>query len=56
VRLADDVDFEARQVEQDVKLAPVEEEAPRREERGEFGERGIDEAGFEPEAEERGEA
>jgi small subunit ribosomal protein S6 len=56
VRLADDVDFEARQIEQDVKLAPVEEEAPRREERGEFGERGADEPGFEPEAEERGEA
>src|SRR6266496_1325784 len=27
IRLADDVDFDARQVEQDVKVAPVEEEA-----------------------------
>ncbi len=39
VRLADDVDFEARQVEPDVKVTPVEEETrPPREER-EFGER-----------------
>lgn len=38
VRLADGVDFDARQVEADVKVAPVEEERPR-EERGEFGER-----------------
>jgi small subunit ribosomal protein S6 len=36
VRLADDVDFDARQVEADVKVAPVEEEARPREERGEF--------------------
>jgi small subunit ribosomal protein S6 len=39
LRLADDVDFEARQVEQDVKVAPVEDEARPREERTEFGER-----------------
>ncbi len=40
VRLADGVDFEARQVEQDVKVAPVEEERPREERGGaEFGER-----------------
>ncbi len=39
VRLADGVDFEARAVEQDVKIAPVEEEARPREERAEFGER-----------------
>ncbi len=39
VRLADEVDFEARQVEQDVKLTAVEEEARPREERSEFGER-----------------
>ena len=38
VRLAVDVDFDARQVEADVKVAPVEEERSR-EERGEFGER-----------------
>jgi small subunit ribosomal protein S6 len=39
VKLADGVDFEARQVEADVKIAPVEEEtaAKPREERGEFG-------------------
>ena len=44
IRLADDVDIEARQVEQDVKLTPVEDEQPKREERGgEFGERGADE-------------
>ena len=35
VKLADGVDFEARQVEADVKIAPVEDEKPR-EERGEF--------------------
>jgi small subunit ribosomal protein S6 len=39
VRLADEVDFDARQVEQDVKVAPVEEESRPREERPEFGER-----------------
>ena len=39
IRLADGVDFEARQVEQDVKVAPVEEEGRPREERPEFGER-----------------
>ena len=40
VKVADEVDFEARQVEQDVKVTPVEEEtttAPKRE----FGERGA---------------
>ncbi len=47
VKLAVDVDFEARQVEADVKVQPVEEEVKPREERGEFGER---EGGFEPEA------
>ncbi len=45
VRLADGVDFDARQVEQDVKVAPAEEDRPR-EERAEFGERG--EEPFEP--------
>jgi small subunit ribosomal protein S6 len=41
VKIADEVDFEARQVEADVKIQPVEEEAvaPKRE----FGERGADE-------------
>jgi small subunit ribosomal protein S6 len=39
VRLADDVDFEARQVEQDVKLAAVEEESRPRDDRSEFSER-----------------
>jgi small subunit ribosomal protein S6 len=34
VKLAEDVDFDARQVEADVKVAPVEDEKPR-EERGE---------------------
>jgi len=50
VRLADDVDFDARQVEADVKVAPVEEE---QRPRAEFGER--TEEGFEPGFEERGE-
>jgi small subunit ribosomal protein S6 len=50
VRLADDVDFEARQVEQDVKAAPPEEESRPREERPEFGERTEAEA-FEAPAE-----
>jgi small subunit ribosomal protein S6 len=50
VRLADDVDFEARQVEQDVKVAPPEEESRPREERPEFGERAEAEA-FEAPAE-----
>ncbi len=36
VKLADDVDFDARQVEADVKIQPVEDEAKPREERGEF--------------------
>jgi len=36
VKVAEGVDFEARQVETDVKVAPVEDEKPR-EERGEFG-------------------
>jgi small subunit ribosomal protein S6 len=35
VKLADGVDFDSRQVEADVKVAPIEEEKPR-EERGEF--------------------
>lgn len=38
VRLAEGVDFEARAVEADIKVQPVEEERPR-EERPEFGER-----------------
>jgi small subunit ribosomal protein S6 len=38
VKLADGVDFDARQVEADVKVAPVEEEAKPREERGEGAE------------------
>ncbi len=37
VKLGDEVDFDARQVEADVKIQPVEEEAKPREERGEFG-------------------
>src|SRR5512140_3691861 len=36
VKLADDVDFEARQGEADVKIQPVEDEQKPREERGEF--------------------
>ena len=36
VRLADDVDFDARQVEPDVKIQAVEDEQKPREERGEF--------------------
>jgi small subunit ribosomal protein S6 len=36
VRLAEDVDFEARQVEPDVKIQAVEDEQKPREERGEF--------------------
>jgi small subunit ribosomal protein S6 len=35
VKVAEDVDFDARQIEADVKVAPVDEEKPR-EERGEF--------------------
>ncbi|HTP50566.1 MAG TPA: 30S ribosomal protein S6 [Anaeromyxobacteraceae bacterium] len=49
VRVADDVDFDARQVEADVKVTPVEEE-PRP--RPEFGERGDE---FEGTFEDRGE-
>jgi small subunit ribosomal protein S6 len=47
VRLGDEVDFDARQVEADVKVAPVEEERPREE-----GERTEE---FEPESEPKGE-
>lgn len=47
IKLADGVDFEARQVEADVKVQPVEDETKPREERAEFGER---EEGAEPEA------
>jgi small subunit ribosomal protein S6 len=47
VKVADEVDFDARQIEADVKIQPVEEEGKPREERGEFSER---EEGFEPEA------
>jgi small subunit ribosomal protein S6 len=53
VRLADEVDFEARQVEADVKVQPVEDEARPREERSEFGER--PEEAFEAPEPERGE-
>ena len=49
VRLADGVDFDARAVEQDVKVAPVEEEARPREERAEFGERPEEPFGETPE-------
>jgi len=51
VKVADDVDFDARQVEADVKIQPVEDEPKPREERT-FGER---EEGFEAENFERGE-
>ena len=54
VRLADDVDLDARQVEADVKVTPVEDEKPR-EERGEFGERERVEEGFEAPFDARGE-
>jgi small subunit ribosomal protein S6 len=54
IRLADDVDFDARQVEADVKVAPVEEEGRSREERGEFIER-SEEPFAEVAEEERGE-
>ena len=47
VKLADEVDFEARQVEADVKIQPVEDETKPREEREGFGDR---EEGAEPEA------
>lgn len=55
VKLADGVDFEARQVEADVKIAPVEEEmsAKPREERGELG--AVHEEVAEAGGEERGE-
>jgi len=53
IRLADEVDFEARPVEADVKVQPVEDEARPREERGEFGER--PEEAFEAPEPERGE-
>jgi small subunit ribosomal protein S6 len=46
VKVAEDVDFDARQVEADVKIAPVEDEQKPREERGEFT---PGEEGFEPE-------
>jgi len=36
VKVADEVDLEARQIEADVKIQPVEEEPKPREERGEF--------------------
>jgi small subunit ribosomal protein S6 len=50
VKLSEDVDFESRQVEADVKVAPVEEEKPREERT--FGER---EEPFDAEASEGGE-
>jgi small subunit ribosomal protein S6 len=51
VKVAEDVDFDAWQVEADVKIQPVEDEPKPREERA-FGER---EEGFESETFERGE-
>ena len=39
VKLSDEVDFDARQVEPDVKVQPVEEEARPQAERSDFGER-----------------
>jgi small subunit ribosomal protein S6 len=51
IRLAEGVDFEGRQVEQDVKAAPAEEEARPREERPEFGERTEEPYGEMPEEE-----
>ena len=42
IRLADEVDFDARQVEQDVQLTPVEEDLRPREDRSEFGDHGDD--------------
>ncbi len=52
IRLADGVDFDARAVEQDVKVAPVEDEARPREERAEFGERPEEPFSEQPEGEE----
>jgi small subunit ribosomal protein S6 len=52
VKIADDVDFDARQVEADIKVQPVEDETVKPREEREFGER--DEA-FEAEPIERGE-
>jgi small subunit ribosomal protein S6 len=52
VKLAEDVDFDARQVEADVKIAPVEEEAVKPREERSFGDR---DEGFESETVERGE-
>jgi small subunit ribosomal protein S6 len=52
VKIADDVDFDARQVEADIKVQPVEDETVKPREEREFGER--DEA-FEAESPERGE-
>jgi small subunit ribosomal protein S6 len=52
VKIADDVDFDARQVEADVKVQPVEEETVKPREEREFGER--DEA-FDAETSGRGE-
>ena len=52
IRVADDIDLDARQVEADVVVAPVEEERPRPE-FGERGERG--EEPFDPVADDRGE-
>ncbi len=54
VRLGEGVDFDARQVEPDVKVTPVEDEPRPREERSEFGERGEETFG-ESADEDRGE-
>jgi small subunit ribosomal protein S6 len=48
IRLADGVDFDARQVEQDVKVTAVEEESRPREERPEFGDRAEETFGDAP--------
>lgn len=52
IRLADGVDFDARQVEQDVKVAPVEEDSRPRDDRSEFGDRADDAFGDQVEGEE----
>lgn len=52
IRLADGVDFDARQVEQDVKMAPVEEDARPRDDRSEYGDRSDEAFGDQVEGEE----
>jgi small subunit ribosomal protein S6 len=50
IKLADGVDLESRAVEQDVKMAPVEDEQPKREDRAEFGDRAEESFGEPAEA------